>query len=166
LLVGKNLGIRNALVYIAESEAPGDPPPPVGSSIKDCRFGPRVVGVLPLQSFEVRNEDDLAHDLLRGDLEGFSMEPGAKTRMKYSGPRGAVRLGGRSHAWETGWAVVVPNSWFTLTDGDGEFLIEGVPSGERTLAIWHERYQEATYRRVQIEGTTSAPVEIVLPLPK
>jgi hypothetical protein len=167
LMVGKGLGICNALVYIAQSEAPGDPPPPVvGSSIMDCRFVPRVVGVLPLQSFEVRNEDESAHDLLRGDLEGFAMEPGAKTRMKWSGPRGPFRLGCRAHAWETGWAVVVPNTWFTLTDGDGEFVLEGVPSGDRTLAIWHERYQEPTFRRVQIEGTPSAPVEIVLPLPK
>lgn len=165
-MVGKDLGIRNALVYVAQFDAPGDPAPPVGTSIVDCRFVPRVVGILPLQYFEVRNGDDLAHDLLRGDLEGFPMEPGAKTRMKYSGPRGAVRLGCRSHAWETGWAVVVPNPWFALTGEDGEFLIEEIPPGERTLAVWHERFQDPIYRRVQVGGTTSAPVEILLPLPR
>jgi hypothetical protein len=61
---------------------------------------------------------------------------------------------------------VVSNPWFAVTGEDGEFLIEGIPPGERTLAIWHERFQEPIHRRVLVEGATPASVEILLPPPR
>jgi hypothetical protein len=160
------MGLRNAVVYVLRLEAVGPPPPAVGIALRDGRFQPRVVGLLPLQSLEIRNEDDRRHDVLRGDAEAFPMEPGTRTSMRCSGPRGPFRLACRGHAGEVGWAVVLPNPWFAVTDADGAFRIEGIPPGEQTLAIWHERFPQPAYRTVSIEVPTSPAVEIVLPVPR
>lgn len=164
--MGQDLGLRNAVVYLTMQQAVGSPPPAVRTSIQDCRYTPRVVALLPLQSLEIRNDDDLIHDVLRGDPESFPMEPGQKTSMRCSGPRGPFRLSCRSHPWEAGWAVVLPNPWFAVTDADGKFAIEGVPIGEQPLAVWHERFEKLTLRQVQIEAGATAEVEFVLPAPK
>jgi hypothetical protein len=166
LQVGQDLGIRNAVVYLTVQQAVGSPPPAVRISIHDCRFTPRVVPFLPLQSLEILNDDDLIHDLIRDGQEAFRLGPGRKTSMRCSGPRGPFRLGCRSHPWEAGWAVVLPNPWFAVTDAEGRFTIQEVPIGEQPLAVWHERFEKLTLRQVQVEAGATAEVEFVLPAPK
>ena len=44
------------------------------------------------------------------------------------------------HPWMTAYVVVSPNPFFGVTGDDGSYKIPGVPPGEYTLEVWHERY--------------------------
>jgi hypothetical protein len=39
----------------------------------------------------------------------------------------------------TAFVVVAPSPWFAQAGNDGRWTIAGVPAGEYTLTVWHER---------------------------
>jgi hypothetical protein len=53
--------------------------------------------------------------------------------------------------------VVVNTPYFALTDRTGAFRIAGVPAGEYTVRLWHERATDATLkaleRKITLPGT-------------
>ena len=42
------------------------------------------------------------------------------------------------HSWMTAWIVVTPNSYATISEGNGTFEIGDVPPGNYKLTAWHE----------------------------
>ena len=44
------------------------------------------------------------------------------------------------HAWMKGHWLVVDHPYATITDKQGRFQIIGLPAGEHTFRIWHERF--------------------------
>jgi hypothetical protein len=166
LLVDSDLGLQNAVVWIllGSPTAPDSIPPPAAMSLDDCRFQPRVVVLVPEQSFQVRNDDDLRHDLLRGTNENCPLEPGKSIRTRWSGPASPLKHGCQLHPWEVGWVVVLPTRLHDLTMVGGRFRIEGIPLGEHGLVVWHERCAEVL-RSLLVSEPGEKVMDIVLPTP-
>jgi hypothetical protein len=57
--------------------------------------------------------------------------------------------------------LVLDTPAYTIPDGDGRYVLEGVPPGEYTLVAWHERAQPVR-RRVTVGagGTLTENLDI------
>ena len=46
------------------------------------------------------------------------------------------------HPWEKAYVAVLDHPFFAVTDASGNFEIRGLPAGNYTLVVWHERLGE------------------------
>ena len=53
---------------------------------------------------------------------------------------GLVEIRDDKHPWIRAFVAVAPHPFVSVTDVDGKFLFEGVPSGTYQLVVWHERF--------------------------
>jgi plastocyanin len=144
IVVGEHGGLRDVLVRVVGVKGKFKvPDAPVVIAQHDCRYEPRVSGVLVGQQVAIHNGDPTYHNV-RGAI-------GAKTIFNMSQPQGdpdikkdaATRPGEvlalhcDVHAWMQAWAVTVDNPYFVVTGDDGTFALAGVPPGAYTLEAWH-----------------------------
>jgi hypothetical protein len=129
---------------------------------RGCIYTPRVIGARVGQLFEVRNSDDLLHNVhgLSDRRNGFNVsEPkaGMVQQFRLKDEEVMLRLKCDVHSWMTAYVGIVPHSHFSVTDAAGNFEVSGVPVGARRIRIWHERYGEQT-KTVQV--TAGSPVTV------
>jgi hypothetical protein len=48
------------------------------------------------------------------------------------------------HKWMRAYAGVMAHPYFAVTGADGSFDLRGVPPGDYTVAVWHEKLGERT----------------------
>ena len=163
LLVSKEGGVQNAVVSLERE--PLIIRPRINSKMpvldqKNCSFKPHVLLVRAGARFQVANSDPMDHDV-RGFagaemLFRFDMGPGAAPVEKIFEKPGIYLIRCGLHTWMHAFVVVVPHSFYAVSDPDGIFVIQDVPPGRHTLKVWHETLGEAD---VLVE--VSKPVEEV-----
>ena len=57
------------------------------------------------------------------------------------------------HPWMRMWVGVVEHPFFAVTGADGAFEFRGLPPGEYTIQVWHERYVGVSREIVVKEGS-------------
>jgi hypothetical protein len=80
---------------------------------------------------------------------------------------GAVRIGCNIHDWMSGVILVVPTSYFAVTDATGSFTLEDLPLGRHTLVAWHERSErkvDDTEQTIEVGSGPTPEVTFSLPL--
>jgi hypothetical protein len=60
-----------------------------------------------------------------------------------------------------GFVVVLPNPYFAVSSKDGHFEIKGVPPGQYTVAVWHEKLKGKP-QPVTVEAGKAATLDITL----
>jgi hypothetical protein len=78
---------------------------------------------------------------------------------------GAVKLGCNIHDWMSGVILVVPTSYFAVTDEQGAFALPDLPPGTYNVVAWHEGSKqgvEETRQAVAVDGTAPAPLTFAL----
>ena len=130
------------------------PTAPVIIDQKNCVYSPRVVGVRVGQMLEIRNSDNLFHNVhSNSGLEnGFNVAQarvGAVNTFKMKSEEVMLRIGCDVHNWMHAYVGVVSNPYFAVTDASGNFQISNVPAGTYTIDAWQERY-----------GTVKKPVKV------
>lgn len=130
--------IKNGTV--GSHDAPADP---AVVTQTDCRYTPRVVGVVAGQSLEIRNGDPTFHNV-RGNLGkkiAFNLPQAQKAKPIVRADLGAagdvVSLACDVHPWMAGWAVITDHPYFAVTAEDGTFVISGLAPGSYTVEAWH-----------------------------
>lgn len=134
---------------------------PAISNQKDMRFIPRVLPVCVGQTVQFPNNDTVFHSVLsRANAKKFDLGiygPGDTKSLVFETP-GEVPLRCAVHSEMEGFIIVLPTPFFTKPARDGAFRIDGVPAGETTLHVWHERISsgdvEATIKGDAAEGFT------------
>jgi hypothetical protein len=79
---------------------------------------------------------------------------------------GIVKIGCNIHDWMSAVILVVPSSFYVMTDREGNFTLADVPSGTYSLACWHERSHakvEETAQKIEV-GSQLTPVRFTLQL--
>jgi plastocyanin len=142
------------------AQAPG----PTGSVTieqRGCVYSPRVVGVRVGQPLQVKNSDELMHNVhslsTRGN--GFNVsEPkaGMVQQFRLKDEETMLRVKCDVHSWMIAFVGVVSHPYFAVSSTAGTFEIAGVPAGIHTIQAWHERYGMLTQKvRVQASTTTT-----------
>lgn len=121
-----------------------------------CTYKPRVQGAVAGQPIVLMNSDSTLHNVrgVSGGKQLFNVtQPPLKTK-EAQPPSDAevIRIKCDIHPWMTAWVVVNPNVYFSTTDEEGGFRLEGVPPGTYTLEAWHETMGTRTAQVTVTEG--------------
>jgi plastocyanin len=154
VIVNGNGTLRNAFVWVKSGlpEARWTPEPQGGVTIDQvgCVYKPHVVGIRTGQPVEFTNSDPTNHNIHpmpRENAEFNMSQPpqSEKISRKFSKPEVMIPVKCNVHPWMRVWVGVVDHPFFAVTGDDGIFTLKGLPPGDYTLEVWHERYgkQEA-----------------------
>jgi hypothetical protein len=122
-----------------------------------CAFIPHVVALFPEykegdklvktgQIFVAYNDAGVNHNTrvagneLKNPQKSVTIPPKGKHEfpIKYQG-QSPIKIGCDIHSWMNALALTFDNPYHAVTDQDGNFKIENVPSGvELTVVAWHE----------------------------
>ena len=160
-------GLANAVVIV--TGAPWGDATPVDPEINNsgCYFVPRVQVVPTRTVVTVRSEDDTLHtthayDDRQRTLFNIAIPiPGMEVERPLRRP-GPVRIECDSHGWMRGW-VYVTDDLGTVTGPDGSYELSGIPPGDYTLTVWHERAAGMT-RAIQVTAGGMAEADFTLAL--
>jgi hypothetical protein len=152
LIVGKDGGLANVVVMLNLRR--GDPLPEPHESYKmsesatialdnlECRFTPRVVLLRATQTLEVKNSDPepVAHNAkIEADPPiNPTIAPGGSVMAQFRAQDSPAPISCSIHPWMTAKLIVKDSPYMAVTDKNGEFKIENLPSGEWRFQVWHE----------------------------
>lgn len=159
-LVNAKGDIANVFVYL-DGNFPATPVPtmPVVIDQRTCVYAPRVVGMRVGQRLQIRNSDELLHNVHSSSATSNSFNvaqahAGASFEFTPKAPEIMVKVGCDVHRWMTAFVGVVSHPYFAVTDANGQFTIPRVPPGTYTLKMWHEQFGE---RRQTLVVRAGAP---------
>ena len=138
-------------VFVAlEGTFPPTPVPsqPVVIAQHACLYGPRVIGMRVGQALQIRNEDDLLHNVHSLSIAGnvFNVgQPKAGIVFVFVPNREEMmlKLACDVHRWMTAYVGVMSHPYFAVSDSRGNFQIANVPPGTYRIKAWHERFGES-----------------------
>lgn len=147
----KNRGLRNVAVWLYTRKDIEVHPSydaaaakPVVLDNRDCRFEPRFLRVRTGQMMHSTNADPIAHNVaVYGNLNTpFSTvlprDQPLETVFQRE-ERVPIRVDCSIHAWMRAYLVITKHPYSAVTDRNGNFRIENVPSGTWEFRFWHER---------------------------
>jgi hypothetical protein len=162
LLVGPQRGLQNVVLIISgvRRETRENQQRNLVLDNRNCAFVPHVQ-VAPLGSeILLLNSDPILHDVharLGPETlfnEGLPTWRQVKKRLTRTG---IVTIQCEVlHTWMSAYIVVTSTSYFVVTDKEGEFAIEGVPSGTHEMEVWHERLGRQSRRVTVTAGSVVA----------
>ncbi|HEX2327639.1 MAG TPA: DUF2012 domain-containing protein [Candidatus Angelobacter sp.] len=153
-VVVNNGKLTNVFVYVKEGLPAGQMTPPSEPAVvdqKQCRYVPRVLGVMVGQPFEVTTHDQAIHNVhpmpSKNTQWNETQMPDDKPIVKkFTAPEMMVRLQCNQHPWMRAYVNVMTNPYFAVSKPDGSFEIKNLPPGEYTLAAVHEKFGEKTMK--------------------
>jgi plastocyanin len=170
LEIGPDGVLANAVVWLSGVKHKGALAPVSGALLdqRACVFEPRVQAVTTGTKVKLNNSDLVLHSvnaLLDGGTT-FNVAMPTKDFPLFTKPlqkQGIIQVRCEAgHDWMAAFIHVFDHLHFTVTGSDGRFEIPGIPEGDHTLAVWHERVKATLMVKVKIaRGTpTTADVEL------
>lgn len=161
LIVSKNKGIRNAVVYLTEVHG-GKPLSSLGSEFildqRGCRYRPHVLLVPVNIPLEILNDDGILHNFhtfCKKNRPANMSQPKFRKKMEmtFKHPE-FIRARCDVHGWMSAWIVVVDQPYYTVTDADGNFSLSDIPPGTYTLNCWQEKLGEQAEQVTVVAGSS------------
>ena len=164
LIVGPDRGIRYviaALVDVPEARIPQIVDEPLIIDNRGCRFTPHVGVVMAGTVIEVTNSDPVLHTThLYGAMETNLALPTAGLRVsRVAEGIGMVVVKCDVHGWMQSFLRIDPHPFHAVTDANGAFRINNIPSGDYTLEFWHERLGQL-HRSIRIEPAQTTEITL------
>ncbi len=139
--------VAGAFVYLKaglEGRVFALPLEPVVIDQRSCLDVPRVAGAETGQEIVFLNSDPTLHNVHTSPQSStptnFGMAVrGSRRSIRIASPEVMVKVQCDVHPWMRAHLGVLDHPYFATTGADGAFRLENVPSGEYTLAVWHER---------------------------
>jgi plastocyanin len=124
---------------------------------RDERFVPHVLAVTAGTWVDFPNNDMTYHNVFSLSKENeFNLgryASGRSRAVRFERP-GIVRVFCEIHSHMSAFILVFAHRFFSVTDDDGRYRIEGVPPGTYTLEVWNETVQGDPPRRQVTIGDT------------
>jgi hypothetical protein len=126
---------------------------------KGKRFTPHVLVIPVGGTVDFPNFDPIFHNAFSNfagqPFDTGLYRPGTSQKVQFRRD-GVVRVFCNIHSNMSAVIVVVNTPHYAVSKADGSYQMEGVPEGEYTLNVWHERATEASLaalnRRVAVTG--------------
>jgi plastocyanin len=160
---GKVSGVSGESVVYVDTIAGKAFTPPTEHPVmnqKALLFQPHIMVVEAGTTVDFVNSDKVAHNLFWPFfVNGAKKMPGKnlgtwpqgeKRSFKFDQP-GVAPLLCNVHPEMGGYIVVVPTSYYALTDASGNYKIDGVPDGQYNVVGWHEGVKPQT-KPVKVAG--------------
>jgi len=160
-LVAADGSVANVFIRLEGSFAPSPvPQTPVVIDQRSCVYEPRVVGVRVGQRLQIRNDDDLLHNVHSSSATSNSFNvgqprAGATYEFTPKAPEVMLKLGCDVHRWMIAFVGVMSHPYFAVSSDAGQFRIAHVPAGTYTIKAWHEQFGERTQTVVVKPGGTA-----------
>ena len=131
---------------------------------KNKRFTPHITLVPTGSAVDFPNYDPIFHNAF-SNVAGQPFDtglypPGGTRRVRFQ-RSGVVRVFCNIHSTMSAVIVVVNSPYRALTDRAGSFRITGVPPGDYTLHVWHERADDSVLkaldRRIRVTADAALP---------
>ncbi|HEV2445051.1 MAG TPA: carboxypeptidase regulatory-like domain-containing protein [Candidatus Sulfopaludibacter sp.] len=170
VVTGKSGGLANAFVYIAsglEGKKFEPPAEPVLLDQHGCMFAPRVIGMLAGQTLQVKNSDNVSHNIHpmpANNREWNQQQSPGTPDLEHKFPRPDVMIPVKCnvHSWMHAYIGVLDHPYFTVTGADGVFQWKNVPPGDYTVAVWHEKLG-GLKQQVHVPASAEAEVKFIYP---
>jgi plastocyanin len=140
--------LANAFVYVEgaalDSHSFAPPQTPAVLARRRCRTVPHVLGLQAGQTLRVLNDDPTIHNYsfhpAKNPRRNKAIERrGESFEVRFDEPEPPFPVRCNQHPWERGSVAVMPHPFFAVTDRRGAFDIKGLPPGEYTVHVWHEK---------------------------
>ena len=106
-------------------------------------FVPHVVAVEAGTQVDLPNSDEIYHNVFSlSPLTAFDLgryESGRSKSVRFDRP-GIVRVFCDIHSHMSAFVLVFSHRFFTVTDEDGSYRLDGLMPGTYTVTAWHERF--------------------------
>jgi len=153
--------LANVFVSL-QGSFPASPVPaePVTIDQRACIYVPRVVGARVGQTLQVRNSDELLHNVHGVSAAGnqFNVgqpKAGVVSQRPLKSEEIMLRVTCDVHRWMTAFVGVVNHPYFATSGAAGTYSIGNVPAGSYTIQAWHERFGVVTQKVRVTAGSTS-----------
>ena len=170
--VVKSGKLANVYVYVkngpaaAMNASPSAPLTPVVLDQKGCKYVPHVVALMRGGAVEFRNSDSTMHNIhtmptvVGNEVIDVSQGPkGAPQVRRFDHPEAMMPVRCNNHPWMNAFINISATPFFAVSAADGSFTIEGLPAGDYTLGLVHEKMGERTAQvTVTAHGTAKAAV--------
>ncbi|MBI4816083.1 MAG: hypothetical protein HY791_07495 [Deltaproteobacteria bacterium] len=150
VLVSPAKGLKNVVVFIQKIEK-GNAVTPTEATLDNdgCSYKPHVQALAVGSVLGVRNSDPILHNTHARaksvDVFNYGLPNQGEVVKKTISQKGMIELScDAGHKWMKGYIAVFDHPYFAVTDVDGGFVLQGVPSGSYTLAYWHEKLGQRT----------------------
>ncbi len=154
--------VGQAVVWLVGRSAAAAAPGAARIVTEGKQFVPRITVVTVGSTVSFPNQDPFNHNVFSLTEEGaFDLglfSRGEARSVQFQEP-GIIRIYCNVHAQMSAIVVVRENPHFSRPEGDGSFILDGVPPGTYTLHAWHERAPEVT-RAVVVGPEPVRPLEI------
>lgn len=154
-------GLANVIVAIQNAPTRETPPKTLTLDNAACRFEPHVAVVTAGSTIEAKNSDAVLHTThLYGPAEiNISLPIQGATSSRTLESTGIYSVKCDVHGWMQAYIRVDRHPFHAVTDPDGRFRIEGVPTGTHRLEVWHEHFGSQKHT-VTVEANTTSQLTI------
>ena len=151
-------GLLNAVISLVGAEGESGQAGSAEILQKGCGYAPHVQVVRPGTELNIINDDGILHNV-HAYTEGETLfnlaQPKYRKVLEHTLVEPAViHLKCDVHEWMEAWIVVTDEPFVTLTDENGSYRLEGVPSGAYKVRLWHEALGIAEKDVTVVDGTT------------
>jgi plastocyanin len=158
---GKRIKKSPVVVYLAD--ASGEYVKPAANPTLDQRNMTFIPQVLPVQigtTVDFLNNDEVKHNVFSPDHEKYNLGTWPKGAVKQYTftKKGVYTQLCNVHPEMESYIVALDTPYFALTDKNGNFELQGVPPGNYTIKVWHEKLR---FKKQQIAVTEKGVENLV-----
>lgn len=163
----KSKGLRYVAVYLqdAPAQALAKNAKPVVMDQRDMIFIPRVIVAQEGQTVRFDNNDLCNHAVQSvstktDNLFNVLTPMGQPFEFKFRAQKSPVQIGCPIHQWMRGWVYVFPHPYAAVTDGQGQFKIDGIAPGKHTFVFTHPDTGLRETRMIEVNAGKSTRIDI------
>lgn len=156
----------STVVYLTPKDTAGARVRPTRATVTMTArsFAPHVRVVTPGSRVDFPNQDPFSHNIFSstpGQVFDLGLYGSGRSKDAVFRRPGTYPVYCNIHPRMVAFVVVSPSPWYAQAGNDGRWNIAGVPAGEYTLTVWHER-AKAVEQPLTVPATGVADVATTL----
>ena len=146
VVVGPGGELANVIVYVKNAPATATPAAAALLDQVGCKYVPHVSAVQVGQKIQIKNSDNTLHNVHAMPNINSQFNEGQPVQNMVSEKKfdkvevTPFRIKCDVHGWMKSYMAVLPHSYHSVSQANGQFSIGNLPPGNYTVVAWHEKY--------------------------